>query len=54
MKPSQINEVEEGIRLLVEAADKLYSASGVYSNYGQWIYELVDSIQEQLDQETVQ
>lgn len=54
MKPSQMNEIEEGIRLLVEAADKFYSAKGGYSNYGRELYELADSIQEQLDQEAVE
>lgn len=51
MKPSQMNEVEEGIRLLVEAADKFYGARTGYSNYGRQLYELADEIQEQLDQE---
>lgn len=51
MKASQMNEIEEGIRLLVEAADKFYGAKGGYSNYGRELYELADGIQEQLDTE---
>lgn len=54
MKASTINEIEEAVRLLVQAADKLYEAKGGYSNYGRGIYELADDIQEQLDQEVIE
>ena len=51
MKASQMNEIEESIRLLVEAANKLYDTKSGYSTYGRQIFEITDEIQEQLDAE---
>lgn len=54
MKPSEANEIEESIRLLVEAANKLYNSKNGYSNYGRMIFEITDEIQEQLDTECIE
>lgn len=51
MKASEMNEIEESIRLLVEAANRLYDIKGGYSDYGRQIFEITDEIQEQLDVE---
>lgn len=51
MKASEMNEIEESIRLLAEAANRLYDIKGGYSNYGRQIFEITDEIQEQLDVE---
>lgn len=54
MKASQMNEIEESIHLLVEAANKLYDLKGGYSTYGRQIFEITDEIQEQLDTEILE
>ncbi len=51
MTKGQRWEIEEAIRMIVEAADKLYSTKNGYSNYGRGLYELSDEIQELLDAE---
>lgn len=54
MTKSQRSEIEEAIRLIVGAADKLYSTKNGYSNYGRGLYELADEIQDLLDGEVVE
>lgn len=54
MKINQVNEIEEAIILLAEAANKLYDIKNGYSNYGRDIFEIADEIQNQLDAETVE
>lgn len=54
MNKGQRWEIEEAIRLIVEAADKLYATKNGYSNHGRGLYELADEIQELLDAEVVE
>jgi len=54
MKASQMNEIEEAVRLLAEAANRLYDIKDGYSNYGRQIFEITDEIQEQLDTEILE
>lgn len=54
MKGSQMWEIEESIRLLAEAANKLYDLKGGYATYGRQVFEITDELQEQLDMEVVE
>lgn len=54
MKGSQMWEIEESIRLLAEAANRLYDLKGGYATYGRQVFEIADEIQEQLDGEELE
>lgn len=54
MTKGQRWEIKEAIRLIIEAADKLYSTKNGYSNHGRGLYELADEIQELLDGENME